>query len=275
MLQSSSLFCHHSFVSMKRSNPKTGVIKLKPFFHILNRGTQFINTMSYLTKKVMTQMCRDNKIKGYAGKKKNEIIELIENAGIEIPVNPNKVKTSLDDPYSPDVLKQRYTQHREYDLGITRIAEQTSIKFRRPGMPEDMSENIIKFIIHFQLNDPTSRWNCKKGDLHSEQEGCQECKCFTSDGPISFTPSSHWDIIYFLDAREWLSGRFVLYRCNLKRTSPEWASIRVNKHQTFEDQAKQGRRPRLGWNTLIREIEAHTTKVFDGSFNDIFTPSLK
>lgn len=220
-------------------------------------------------------MCRDHKLNGYANKSKSMLIELLKKHGINIPVNPDKVKTSLDDPYTEDVLKQQYGLHRDYVLGRIRTTAQMSIKVRLPSIPEDISENIIKFILHFKLNDTTSRWNCKKGDLHSEQEGCQECKCFTSDGPISFTPSSSWNVIYFLDAREWLNDRFVLYRCNLQRTSPEWASIRVNKHQTFEDQAKQGRRPRLGWKSLFTEIEPHTTKVFDGSFNDIFTPSFE
>lgn len=231
--------------------------------------------MRYPTKKVMTQMCRDHNIRNFSGKKKNEIYELLKKYGINIPVKPDKVKTSLDDPYSPDMVREQYALHKDYVEGRIRTTAQMSIKPRLPGMPEDISENIIKFIIHFKLNDITSRWNCKKGDLYSEKEGCQECKCFTSDGPISFTPSSSWNVIYFLDAREWLNDRFVLYRCNLQRTSDVWCNIKVNKNQTFEDQAKQGRRPRLGWNTLIKEIEAHTTKVFDGSFNDIFTPSLE
>jgi hypothetical protein len=43
------------------------------------------------------------------------------------------------------------------------------------------------------------------------KRGFQECKCFTSDGPLSFTPSSNWDVIYFLDARDWLNDNFILY----------------------------------------------------------------
>ena len=225
--------------------------------------------------KALRQMCRDHNIKGFSGKKKNEIIELLKKHGIKIPDPQKKVNAFPDDPYTEDVLKQQYGLHRDYVEGRIRTTAQMSIKVRLPSIPEDISENIIKFILHFKLNDITSRWNCKKGDLHSEREGCQECKCFTSDGPISFTPSSHWDIIYFLDAREWLNNRFVLYRCNLKRTSDVWCNIKVNKNQTFEDQAKQGRRPRLAWESLFNEIEPHTTKVFDGSFNDIFTPSTE
>ena len=51
-----------------------------------------------------------------------------------------------------------------------------------PSIPEDISENLIKFMIH-KYGDISSNWSCKTGDLLSSIEGKQECKCFTSDGP--------------------------------------------------------------------------------------------
>jgi hypothetical protein len=104
------------------------------------------------------------------------------------------------------------------------------------------------------------------------KEGKQECKCFTSDGPPSFTPSSEWDVIYFLDARKWLNNHFILYRVSLKRTSDEWKNIKVSKSQTFEDQTKQGRRPRITWESLKPQIEPYCEKVYEGIFEDIFIP---
>jgi hypothetical protein len=90
----------------------------------------------------------------------------------------------------------------------------------------------------------------------------------------SSSPSSEWDIIYFLDARNWLNNKFILWRIPLKRTSNEWKNIKVNKTQTFEDQTKQGRRPRITWETLKPQIEPHCTKVYEGTFEDIFTTTL-
>jgi hypothetical protein len=145
------------------------------------------------------------------------------------------------------------------------------IKVRFPSIPEDISENIIKFIIHSKLNDKTSNWSCKRGDLVSEKEGKQECKCFTSDGPPSFTPTSQWDVIYFLDARNWLHNKFILYRIPLKRTSDEWKNIKVNKKETFNDQCKQGRRPRITWESLHPQVSKYCTEVFNGTFEEIFT----
>jgi hypothetical protein len=127
---------------------------------------------------------------------------------------------------------------------------------------------MIKFIIH-RNGDISSKWNCK-GDLLSNEEGKQECKCFTSDGPCSFTPSSDWDIIYFLDARKWLNDTFILYKVSLKMSSEEWKKIKVSKLQTIDDQCKQGRRPRITWNSLQPQISSFCEKVFEGTFADIF-----
>jgi len=191
----------------------------------------------------------------------------------ELTENFNKVtiaespKSKLEDKFTKKILKKLYTTHLDYYLKQKEIAEKYKIKIRYSCIPESISENIIKFIIH-KNGDTTSTWDCK-GDLLSEIEGKQECKCFTSDGPLSFTPSSEWGVIYFLDAREWLSDKFVLWRVNLKRTDELWAKIKVNKKSTFFDQTKQGRRPRIGWETLYPQIASHTTKIFEGTFEQI------
>lgn len=125
---------------------------------------------------------------------KNMIIPKI-NSKIE------KVKDIIKDTYSDELLKEQFELHKSYVNGRINTTIQIGVKIRLPSIPEDISENIIKNIIRNKLNDKTSRWDCKQGDLESKKEGKQECKCFTSNGPLSFTPSSDWDVIYFLDAR--------------------------------------------------------------------------
>tara|TARA_B100001093_G_C26502701_1_gene874017 strand:- start:531 stop:806 length:276 start_codon:yes stop_codon:yes gene_type:complete len=88
-------------------------------------------------------------------------------------------------------------------------------------------------------------------------------------GPISFTPSSGWDVIYFLDAQQWLHDNFKLYRVNLSYNSDAWKNIKVNKTETFQMQANNGRRPRIAWNSLYSQIMDYCEIVFDGDFNDI------
>jgi len=187
-------------------------------------------------------------------------------------VKPNVKVTPSEDTYTKELLKQQYELHKLYVMERINTTKKLGVHVRFPSIPEDISENIVKQIIHNKLNDKTTIWNCKKGDLQSQKEGKQECKCFTSDGPSSFTPTSDWDIIYFLDARSWINDNFILYRIPLKRTSPEWRNIKVSKTQTFEDQTKQGRRPRITWNSLKPQIETYCSKVYEGTFDDIFTP---
>ena len=191
---------------------------------------------------------------------------------ISVDVSLEEIPENSIDNYTPSVLKTQYYLHKEYVNGRIKSMIDTGTKFRMPAIPEDISENIVKFILRNKCNDRTSSWNCKSGDLFSEKEGKQECKCFTSDGPLSFTPSTEWNVIYFLDARHWLEDKFILYRINLKRTSVEWKNIRMNKNETFENQCDQGRRPRLSWDLLYPQISSNCVKIYEGVFNDIFTP---
>ena len=178
-----------------------------------------------------------------------------------------KISQNTVDKYTKEILKQQYEMHKNYVINRKNSSKLLGINFRLPCIPEDISENMIKFIIH-KNGDVTSSWNCK-GDLLSSIEGKQECKCFTSSGPISFTPSSEWNSIYFLDATEWLNDCFKLYKFPYKRTSDEWKNIKVNKNQTFEDQSLQGRRPRINWSGLYPQIKEKCSLLFEGSFEDI------
>lgn len=213
------------------------------------------------TVKQLKTLCKEQKIKGISGKNKKVLIDLLQNKTVDVP---------WEDMYTPELLINQYNLHKDYVKG--RIASTKKLKVRLPSIPEDISENIIKQTIRNKLKDTSCTWDCKNGDLHSEQEGKQECKCFTSDGPSSFTPSSEWDVIYFLDATKWLENEFILYRVNLKKSSNEWKNIKVNKNQTFEDQCKEKRRPRINWSALKPQIESFCKKVYEGTFEDIFIP---
>lgn len=188
--------------------------------------------------------------------------------------SPAPAPASAPDIYTKEILETQYALHKAYVMGRIETTKKIGVKVRLPSIPEDISENIIKQIIRNKLHDSTSSWDCK-GDLQSKKEGKQECKCFTSDGPLSFTPSSEWDIIYFLDARNWLQDQFILYRSALKRTSVEWQNLRMSKTQTFEDQTNQGRRPRIGWESLFPQIQPHCTKVYEGTFENLLIPEIE
>ena len=173
----------------------------------------------------------------------------------------------VTDLYTKEFLRQQYSLHKDYYLARKRAT--FHVKVRLPSIPEDITENIIKFAIQKYRKDGTCRWDCK-GDLVSAQNGKQECKSFISSGPLSFTPTSDWDEIYFLDARRLLEEDIIiLFRSGLRRTSPEWMNLKINKRQTFEDQISQGRRPRISWDLLYPQIHPFCEKVFEGKLSEI------
>lgn len=174
------------------------------------------------------------------------------------------------DLYTHEILNIRYRNFKNFVKDTNEIKNKYKINIRLPCFPEDISENIIKFIIH-KNGDKSSNWNCKSGDLISTKEGIQECKCFSSDAPISFSPTPKWDVIYFLDGREWLENdKFKLFKVDLKPNSNEWKNIKFNKNETFEDQISKNRRPRINWNSLEKNLGKNCIKIFDGTFDEIF-----
>lgn len=213
------------------------------------------------TIKALQLLCKEQNRKGFSNKNKDQLIQLL--------TAPIVVPEPAVDTYTPEVLKEQYGLHKEYVMKRKESSARLGVVFRLPCIPEDISENIVKFIIH-KNGDTTSRWNCA-GDLLSDVEGKQECKCFTSEGPLSFTPSSEWNAIYFLDARAWMDDRFTLHKVTLKKTDDLWKNIKMSKTQTFEDQCQQGRRPRITWDGLRPQVPVeHCTEVFNGTFSEIF-----
>jgi hypothetical protein len=225
--------------------------------------------LTKLSRKTLLTKCKENGIKKYTSKNKGALINLLEK-NIDLPVKVANVMN--EDTYSEELLKEQFELHKLYVIGRINTTLKIGVTVRLPCIPEDISENIVKNIIRNKLNDKTTSWGCKIGDLESQKEGKQECKCFTSNGPLSFTPSSEWNVIYFLDARKWLNETFILYKVSLTRTSIEWKNIKVSKTQTFEDQINQGRRPRITWESLHPQIEPYCIKVYEGSFDNIFIP---
>lgn len=169
--------------------------------------------------------------------------------------------------YTLRTLGKRFNLHHAY----VSMTKDMKLGVRLPGIPEDISENMIKFyLVHKKGHDVT--WECQ-GDLLSKQEGRIECKCFTSEGPLSFTPSSNWDVIYFLDARQWMDRRFTIYKLGCSMKSDTWQDIIINKNKeprTFRGQADAGRRPRIAWGSLYPQIFNECEKVFEGCFEDIY-----
>ncbi len=167
---------------------------------------------------------------------------------------------------------------REQLENYIKIYESILPSCRKPNFPDYISENIVKFVIN--KIEKQSCVNADKGDLiknsqtemaTSSFENSQrvEVKCFTSKGPSSFGPTELWDELYFLDATNFLNGKYKVYKLKLSNTSSEIKNLKINKKQTYEDQCKEKRRPRIAFSQLKQQLNSHIELVFDGYIDDI------
>ena len=198
-----------------------------------------------------------------------------------LTVNNDQAKTNSKraralpiDKYTSDTLRRRFTTYRSDALEVQKIKEESGLPIRNANPPEDITENIVKFLLRNKKGDNTCcRAKCvgKNGDLYSDIEGVQEVKALTSDGPCSFGPKKTFDVIYFLDMRNWLSDSFVLWRLNVTHESKEWKGLKMSKSETHEDQCAKGRRPHIGFEKIYEQLKDRFTLVYSGTFEDIFT----
>ena len=137
---------------------------------------------------------------------------------------------------------------------------------RMPIFPEYISENIIMSILNKPR--PVVKKLTRGGDLYSETEQKLECKCFTSRGPISFGPKETWNVLYILDGTEYLHrDSFKLYRVDM--SNEEFGQILINSKDTYHEQCRSNKRPRITWNSLRPQIIKNCSLLFDDEIGNI------
>lgn len=157
--------------------------------------------------------------------------------------------------------------HIEYYQKLTEFYEKRNVKkFRAPNFPEHISENLIRNLIE-EVEKVKCVRNVKSGDL-TKDDIRVECKTFSSKGPCSFGPNEKWDQLYFLDARKFIKKEFKLYRLKLSNDNPLFLNLKVNKKETFYDHANQGRRPRINFPEIYKQLESKMELIFDSKIKD-------
>lgn len=226
----------------------------------------------------------------------NIIDEVLEEEFVIIPKKPKPVKkiksklsgnneklesddNILNDMYDETTLIGRFTNFKNMYISDNELIK-NGLKIRHQNTPEDITENITKFIIRKYENDKSCIW-CKgvdkkyglTGDLYSnkyEKIAPIEVKSFTSSGPSQFGPDKKFGVLYFLDLRKWLSNEIILWKVNLNDMSDEFKKIKVNKTQTMEEQFMEGRRPHISWDNIYPQISSFCEKIYEGTFENIF-----
>jgi hypothetical protein len=215
--------------------------------------------------KELRNLCKERKIKNYSKLKKNELINVFEN---QLDIIHQEIAVVLkEDTYDIEIFMKRWEIFKVYLLNCNQLK---SFGIRMPNFPEDISENLVKFVVRKYEKDETIIWS-KEGDLLSKEGKC-EVKCFSSSGPSSFGPTEKWNILYFLDATKCLEEYFIVYKINLSNISDDWKKLKLNKKkcETFLDQCNQGRRPRIHWEEIKKQINPQNiSKIFQGYIKDL------
>jgi ribosomal protein S24E len=185
----------------------------------------------------------------------------------------------LSDMYDEITLIKRFTNFKNMYISDNELIN-NGLNIRHQNTPEDISENITKFIIRKYENDKSCVW-CKGidkkygiiGDLYSnkyEKIEAIEVKSFTSSGPSQFGPNKKFGVLYFLDLRNWLNNEIVLWKVNLNYSSNEFKNIKINKTQTMGEQLLEKRRPHISWDNIYPQISDFCEKIYEGTFENIF-----
>jgi len=190
-------------------------------------------------------------------------------------------KLDRPDLYTADILRRRYRRFKEDHDELQNIIQETGLSIRHANPPEDITENIAKFVIQNYDNDPSCKWAKAieiKGDLCSKKFSIEfppEVKAFTSDGPSSFGPKKKFGAIYFVNMVDLIQhDKLIVWKVNLTNESPEWKNVKMSKTQIFNEQCEEGRRPHISWSLLYPQIKEHCLKIYEGSFEGIFTPKI-
>lgn len=181
----------------------------------------------------------------------------------------NKKLSSKKDNMTLDIIKDLLENYIDTTNLFDNINKKLSKKkIRNPNFPSEISENIVKFSF-FKKYKIMPSWDTDKGDLLVLNKKI-EVKGFMSYGPSSFGPTEKWDILYFVDCIEFKNKYFKVYEIKLSNKNEYWNNIKINKNETYYDQCLQGRRPRISFDLLHKQIDGHCKIIFEGNINNLY-----
>lgn len=171
----------------------------------------------------------------------------------------------MKDNFTKSILKEliiKYNSLYEFYSTLNHKLYDNKKKLRKPNYPSEISENIVKFAIIKKYN-VFPIWNTKIGDLvlDNKQLEVKASLDLFNGGPSSFGPIEKWYKIYFVDCIKHHKLIFTVYEINLSNDSELWKNIKVNKKQTYENQCCQGRRPRITFSEIIKQIPDEYIKI--------------
>lgn len=197
-------------------------------------------------------------------------VKLVKLLAIEIIKVLNFEESTDSEELTKHDIRQLFISYKTYCFERKKIYDKKSKKSRLPNFPEDISENIVRqFII--QKENIKCKYVTKNGDLEKIFENHVkkiEVKCFASDGPTSFGPSEKWDEIYFLNAKLFMDDKIQIFKINIPNNDIRFKNLKINAKQTYYDQCKQNRRPRIKFSNIQKQFEN------DNDFKEVYNGSI-
>lgn len=177
-----------------------------------------------------------------------------------------------NDEFTFEILNEHLDAYILYVTSITKINNKCKFfnkKIRTPNFPEAISENIVKFAYKSKYGI-CPNWCTSSGDLEiydtkNKHNIKIEVKGFSSEGPSSFGPTEHWNILYFIDCSNFINKQFKIYEIKLSNTDQDFYNIKINKNTTYKTCCEQGKRPRIIFKDLQKQLGDKCIEIFNGS----------
>lgn len=205
-------------------------------------------------------------------------VKLIQTTWKTYKLKINKSKTTLkntiNDGMTFELLAKCIDNYNSTVTFENEINKQLKYKkIRQTNFLSHISENIAKFA-YYKKHNIMPTWDTKTGDLEIKSNKKKlkiEVKgsINLSNGPPTFGPTEKWNIILFVDAINTMKKRYIVYEFNISNASDKWKNLKINKTQTFEDQCKQKRRPRLKFSEIKKQLLNDCVIIFNGHINDL------
>lgn len=98
-----------------------------------------------------------------------------------------------------------------------------------------------------------------------------EVKGFSSNGPTSFGPSETWDILYFVNCKNYINKKFKVYEIKLSNKDNKFRNIKLTSTNTYGEIADLNQRGRLRatFSKFKSELGNKCKKIFCGHIDEL------
>ncbi len=213
--------------------------------------------------------------------------KLLTNIGLKDQIFDREVKQEWDASQEKlvgeylDMFIEYNKKFTEFENRVKNIkgvkSKKKNLIGRRPNFPEYISENIVKIFFWYKYGKIlTDSGNVDLTMQLRDKKLRIEVKAFSSTGPTSFGDKECWDLLYFVDATDFINKKFRIYEIHASDDSKEFGSLIVRAGKTYEMARAEAKikksnnfRPRWQFSKICEHLNEKTQIVYDGTLSGI------